>query len=152
MIHLLRRDAGQRRADRLAFQLCGSGGAVRQNHPLRTIRHMVNEALLALADDFAALLADRATVDPAGEVVAGDASAGVLFDPFGTASDGAGWNTISCSAGLSASASMMRRGITRCFRRTGTGWRGEVLRRGADAAQSEKASLERSLLGRRHSH
>lgn len=25
---------------------------VRQNHPLRTIRHMVNEALLALADDF----------------------------------------------------------------------------------------------------
>lgn len=28
---------------------------VRQNHPLRTIRHMVNEALLSLADDFAAL-------------------------------------------------------------------------------------------------
>ncbi|MER8478657.1 IS5 family transposase [Mesorhizobium sp. M1163] len=28
---------------------------VRQNHPLRTIRYMVNEALLALADDFAAL-------------------------------------------------------------------------------------------------
>ncbi|RWO53167.1 IS5 family transposase [Mesorhizobium sp.] len=28
---------------------------VRQNHPLRTIRHRVNEALLALADDFSAL-------------------------------------------------------------------------------------------------
>jgi hypothetical protein len=31
----------------------------------------------------------RAAIDPAGEAVAGDAVAGVLFDPLGAASDGA---------------------------------------------------------------
>jgi hypothetical protein len=36
-----------------------------------------------------ALFADWAAVDPAGEAAAGDAVAGVLFDPLGAASDGA---------------------------------------------------------------
>ena len=36
-----------------------------------------------------ALCADRAAVDSAGEAASGDAFAGVLFDPLGTAVDGA---------------------------------------------------------------
>ncbi len=62
---------------------------VRPDHPLRSIRAIVNEGLAALGREFAALFADWAAVDPAGEAVAGDAVAGVLFDPLGAASDGA---------------------------------------------------------------
>src|SRR4051794_16369720 len=62
---------------------------VRRDHPLRAIRTIVNEALSALEREFAALCADWAAVDPAGEAAAGDAIAGVLFNPLGAASDGA---------------------------------------------------------------
>ena len=63
---------------------------VRRDHPLRAIRAIVNEALAALEGEFCgALCADRAAVDPAGEAAAGDAVAGVLFDPLGAAVDGA---------------------------------------------------------------
>jgi len=63
---------------------------VRRDHPLRAIRVIVNEALAALERDFAgALFADWTTVDPAREAAEGDALAGVLLDPFGTAFDGA---------------------------------------------------------------
>lgn len=50
----------------------------------------MNEALSTLEREFAALyFADWAAVDPAGEAAAGDAVAGVVFDPLGAASDGA---------------------------------------------------------------
>jgi transposase len=55
-----------------------------QNHPLRMIRMIVKEALAALAGDFfGAVFADGTTVDCAGEAVASDAPASVLFDPPG---------------------------------------------------------------------
>jgi hypothetical protein len=62
---------------------------VRSDHPLRAIRGLVNEALVALEHILCALCADRAAVDPAGEAAPSDAVAGVLFDPIGTAADGA---------------------------------------------------------------
>ena len=63
---------------------------VRSDHPLRAIRGLVNEALVALvARILCALCADRAAVDPAGEAAPSDAVAGVLFNPIGTAADGA---------------------------------------------------------------
>ena len=63
---------------------------VRSDHPLRAIRGLVNEALVALEHEFSrALCADRAAVDTAGEAAASDAVAGVLFNPVGTAADGA---------------------------------------------------------------
>ena len=63
---------------------------VRRDHPLRAIRTIVNEALEALEPRvYRALFADWATVDPAREAAAGDAVAGVLFDPLGAAFDGA---------------------------------------------------------------
>src|SRR3954469_19712228 len=37
----------------------------------------------------ALLVRRRATVDPAGDVAAGDAAAGVLYDPLGATADGA---------------------------------------------------------------
>ena len=63
---------------------------VGKDHPLRTIRGIVNEALggadgRVLGDVRAA----GAALDPAGEAAAGDAVAGVLHDPLGTAVDGA---------------------------------------------------------------
>ena len=63
---------------------------VGQSHPLRAIRALVNEALTALASVlFGAVFADWAAVNPTGETVTGDAAAGVLFDSFGAAVDGA---------------------------------------------------------------
>ena len=63
---------------------------VRSGHPLRAIGGLVNEALVALEHEFSALLcADRAAVDSAGEAAPSDAVAGVLFNPVGTAADGA---------------------------------------------------------------
>jgi hypothetical protein len=63
---------------------------VRSDHPLRAVTGLVNEALVALEHEFAALLcADRAAVDPAGEAAPSDAIAGVLFNPLGTTADGA---------------------------------------------------------------
>ena len=41
----------------VAVQLCRSGGAGRRDHPLRTIRMVVNEALAKLSGEFAALYA-----------------------------------------------------------------------------------------------
>lgn len=75
---------------------------VRRDHPLRAIRRIVNEALSALEQDFAALYS---AFDPAGEAAAGDAAAGVLFDPLGAASDGA--------AGIRSSVSLVRRDLAR---------------------------------------
>lgn len=60
---------------------------VRRNHPLRAIRE--RSAVGAGARVCRALFANWAAVDPAGEAAAGDAVAGVLFDPLGAASDGA---------------------------------------------------------------
>ena len=52
---------------------------VRSDHPLRAIRGLVNEALVALEHEFSALYA------PIGR----PSIAGILFDPIGTATDGA---------------------------------------------------------------
>ena len=63
---------------------------VGKDHPLRTIRGVVNEALAALSGEFSALYSRmRSALDPAREAAAGDAVAGVLFDPLGAAVDGA---------------------------------------------------------------
>ena len=63
---------------------------VGKDHPLRTIRLIVNEALAALSGEFSALYApDGPSLDSAREASAGDAFADVLFDPLGAAVDGA---------------------------------------------------------------
>ena len=63
---------------------------VRSDHPLRAIRGLVNEALIALEQEFATLYAPIGRlVNPTGEAAASDAVAGILFDPIGTATDGA---------------------------------------------------------------
>ena len=106
---------------------------------------IVNEALAALDERFlGALFADGSAVDPAGEAAAGDAAAGVLFDPLGAAADGA--------AGVRSAVSLVR-GPWR--RRSGVGsldlleeprpaaggrYRGEVPERGAGAAAGEAAA------------
>jgi hypothetical protein len=69
---------------------------------LRTIRAIVNEALAALLGRvLGALCAGWPSLDPAREAFAGDALAGVLFDPVGAAVDGA--------AGVRPSVSLVRR-------------------------------------------
>ena len=60
-----------------------------KDHPLRTIRGVVNEALAGLSNEFCALRVDGAALDPAREASAGDAVAGVLFDPLCATVDGA---------------------------------------------------------------
>ena len=67
---------------------------VRTDHPLRVIKSIVNEVRFAL-------FTDRAPFDPSGEAVAGDAVAGVLFDPLGATADGA--------AGVRSSVPLVRR-------------------------------------------
>src|SRR5262249_46259619 len=62
---------------------------VRSDHPLRAIRGLVNEALVALEQEFAALYAPIGAVNPAGEAVASDALASLLFNSLGAAIDGA---------------------------------------------------------------
>ena len=62
---------------------------VRSGHPLRAIRGLVNAALVALEHEFSAFMRRWAAVDTAGEAASSDAVAGVLFNPFGTATDGA---------------------------------------------------------------
>ena len=75
---------------------------VGKEHPLRIIRGVVNEALAALSGEFSALYsAERPAVDPARKAAAGNAIAGVLFDPFGAAVDGA--------AGVRPAVSLVRR-------------------------------------------
>ena len=75
---------------------------VGKDHPLRTIRGIVNEALAALSGEFSALYSpDGPALDPAREAAAGDAVAGVLFDPLGAAVDGA--------AGVRPAVSLVRR-------------------------------------------
>jgi transposase len=50
-------------------------------HPLSAIRGLVNEALVALEQEFGALYApDRAAVNPTGEAVASDALASLLLN------------------------------------------------------------------------
>ena len=63
---------------------------VGKDHPLRTIRGVVNEALASLSSEFSALysLMGRPSIS-AREAAAGDAVAGVLHDPLGAAVDGA---------------------------------------------------------------
>src|ERR1700678_3607851 len=61
---------------------------VGQDHLLRTIRAIVNEALAALAGVLDAVLADGTAVDPAREALASDALASVRLDPLGAAVDG----------------------------------------------------------------
>ena len=63
---------------------------VGKDHPLRTIRaHRERGAGGAFERVLGALCADGPAVDPAREAAAGDAAAGVLFDPLGAAVDGA---------------------------------------------------------------
>ena len=63
---------------------------VGEDNPLRTIRSLVNEALLALSPDFSAMYSRMGPAfDPAGKAPARHAVAGVLLDPLGTALDGA---------------------------------------------------------------
>lgn len=63
---------------------------VRRHAQLRAIRGIVNDALSALAEDFAALYSPiGAILGPAGEALEDDAFAGILLDPLGTAADGA---------------------------------------------------------------
>ena len=59
---------------------------VRAGRPLRAIRGPVNDAL---EHEFSALYAPIGAVDTAGEAAPSDAVAGVLFNPVGTAADGA---------------------------------------------------------------
>jgi hypothetical protein len=76
----------------LLFSYVDLEARVGKDHPLRTIRAIVNEALSALAVGgrvFCAVFADRAAVDPAGEAVASDALASLLFNSLGAAVDGA---------------------------------------------------------------
>ena len=74
---------------------------VGKDHPLRAIRGIVNEALSTLHRVLGALFAERPSLDPTGEAPSGDAVAGVLFDPLGTAVDG--------SAGVRPAFSLVRR-------------------------------------------
>src|SRR5215213_11049700 len=63
---------------------------VRADHPLRTIRTIVNEALSALEHEFAALYARIwPALHPAREAHQGHAPAGLLFHPLRTTADGA---------------------------------------------------------------
>jgi hypothetical protein len=62
---------------------------VGKDHPLRTIRCIVNEALAALSGEFSALCPDGSTVDSSREASSGVAVASVLYDPLGGAADGA---------------------------------------------------------------
>ena len=68
---------------------------VGKDHALRIIREVVNEALATLYSR------SGRPLDPAGEAAAGDAFAGVLFDPLGAAVDGA--------AGVRPLVSLVRR-------------------------------------------
>ena len=75
---------------------------VRRDHPLRAIRSIVNEALLALEREFAGLYSPigRPSIPPE-KLLRGDPVAGVLFDPLGAASDGA--------AGIRSAIPLVRR-------------------------------------------
>ena len=55
---------------------------VRKDHPLRTIRAVVNEALGAMEREIDALFRDRPALDRARETAAGDAAPGLLLDPI----------------------------------------------------------------------
>ena len=129
---------------------------VGKDHPLRTIRGDCERgACRRLSGEFSALYSRmRPALDPAGEAAAGDAVAGVLFDPLGAAVDGA--------AGVRPAVSLVRRPRRR---RCGVGsldvfqeprapaggrHRGQVLERGAGAAAGEAAAQHGSFLGRRH--
>src|SRR3982751_2097136 len=84
---------------------------IRPDHPLRTIRRLVDDALASLDRTFADLCAAlRAPLDPAGAAAAGDALAGVLLDPLRTPADGA--------AGLRSPVPLVRRAR---HRRSGLG-------------------------------
>ncbi len=57
---------------------------VRKDHPLRVIRAVVNEALVAIEREIASLYAgDGPALDRAREIAAGDAAASLLLDPLG---------------------------------------------------------------------
>ena len=61
-----------------------------KDHPLRTIRLIVNETLAAMERDLAGLYSGTGpTLDRAGEAFAGDAAAGVLLGALGASADGA---------------------------------------------------------------
>ena len=81
---------------------------VGSGHPIRAIRGLVRGADRAGARILCALCADWAAVDAAGEAAPSDAVAGVLFDPVGTAADGA--------AGLRSPIPLVRRNRGRCCR------------------------------------
>ncbi len=128
---------------------------VGKDHPLRTIRAGRERGAGGdVGRVRGALCPDGSTVDPAGEAVAGDAVAGVLFDPLGAAADGA--------VGVRPAVPLVRRDRRR---RCGLGsldvfqeprpaaggrHRRQVLGRGAGAAAGEAAAQHGSLLGRRH--
>ena len=63
---------------------------VRKDHPLRTIRTVVDDALATMEREFARLYSrvGRPSIC-AGAAAAGDAAAGVLFNPIGAPAHGA---------------------------------------------------------------
>ena len=62
---------------------------VRSGHPLRAIRGLVNAALVALEHEFSALYRRLGGRRYRRRSSPSDAVAGVLFNPVGTATDGA---------------------------------------------------------------
>ena len=77
-------------ADWQLFSYVDLEDRVPAKHPLRLIRGIVNDVLVALDREFAKIYAAGwAAVDPAGAIAAGAAAAGVLHDPVGDAAHGA---------------------------------------------------------------
>ena len=138
------------------FTLCGSGGAGwRRPSAAGDPADRRTRRWRRWRGSFGDVLADGPAVDPAGEVAAGDAAAGVLFDPLGTPADGAAGVRPSVPLVRGSGRSTIRSGITRSSRRTGTGClEGEIAAKflAAVLAQPHVKRLlsTRSLLGRRH--
>jgi hypothetical protein len=94
---------------------------VRRDHPLRAIRQIVNDALVLLEREFAALYSPigRPSIAPEKLVRA------MLLQAFYSIRSErllmSGWNTTFCSAGLWTLALTIQLGTIRCFRRTATG-------------------------------
>ena len=149
-------DAGRGRAVWVAVQLRRSG----ERGSARIIRcgrsaAIVNGALAALSGGVrGALRPDGPTLDPAGEAAAGDAVAGVLFDPLGAAVDGAAG--VRPAVPLVRGPGRGRRGVGSLDvlqePRPAAGGRDrrQVPGRGAGAAAGEAPARTRALLGRRH--
>src|SRR5437867_9603015 len=146
---------GEQRGSEGLFSYIRLEERIAADHPLRAIRALVNEVLSGLSGRFEELYShtgrpsDRARI-PA----AGNAAAGVLHGTLGAAVDG--------TDRLQSSVPLVRRAVDRRSRvgrigileEPGPAARGRCgarfLVHSAVAAEGEAASVERSLLGRRH--